>query len=264
MAIYYGVEPEHLLLAAHSVFHQTLQPSELIIVVDGVIDWKLEDIVIQISSIGEVRVLRLSENVGPGAARHAGIQLANSEIVAIMDSDDICVSSRFEKQYKKLTSGEIHIVGAWIREFSDVTADRSTLRVLPETHSALVHYAKRRSPMNNVTIMFYKNSYFTAGGYSSMRSFEDYDLFVRMILSGSQFYNVQEVLVEVRGGSQMFSRRGGLRQIGLESSMLFRFYKCGFYSLKDLLINLCLRTTMRLLPNFIRKGIYTTFLRKDA
>ena len=96
-----------------------------------------------------------------------------------------------------------------------------------------------------------------------MRSFEDYDLFVRMIQSGARFCNVQEVLVEVRGGTEMFRRRGGFGQVGMESSMLYRFYKSGFYSLGDFFFNLCLRTTMRFMPNFIRATIYRSFLRKD-
>lgn len=264
MAVYSAVPPEHFLMAGRSVLLQTLSPAELVVVVDGEVSQAIDAVMSELQLLGEVRIFRLKENVGPGAARHIGILQARYDVVAVMDSDDISLPTRFEKQYNKLHEQGVGIVGAWIKEFTCDSHNSLTLRTVPETHSEIVRYAKSRSPMNNVTIMFKKESYLRAGGYSSMRSFEDYDLFVRMIQSGTRFYNVQEVLVDVRGGSQMFSRRGGLSQVGLESSMLLRFYKSGFYSLNEFLFNLCLRTTMRLLPNFIRKTIYMIFLRKDV
>lgn len=264
MPVYSAVPSDHFLIAGRSVLLQTLPPAELIVVVDGEVSQAINAVMSELQLLGEVRILRLKENVGPGAARHMGILEARSDIVAVMDSDDISLPMRFEKQYNVLIDQGVDILGAWIQEFTCDSDNSTTLRTVPETHPKIVSYAKNRSPMNNVTVMFKKESYLVAGGYSNMRSFEDYDLFVRMIQSGARFYNIQEVLVLVRGGSQMFSRRGGLSQIGLESSMLFRFYKSGFYSLNDFLFNLCLRTTMRLLPNFIRKTIYMSFLRKDV
>jgi len=262
MAVYSAVPPEHFLMAARSVLLQTLPSSELIIVVDGQVSHEIEAVISELQLVGEVRILRLKENVGAGAARHIGILEARSDIVAVMDSDDISLPTRFEKQYNKLVELGVSIVGAWIQEFTSDSNRTLTLRTVPETHSEIIRYAKSRSPMNNVTIMFRKGAYLIAGGYSNARSLEDYDLFVRMIQSGARFYNIQEVLVEVRGGSQMFMRRGGLKLVGMESSMLFRFYRSGFYSLSEFLINLCLRTTMRLLPNFIREIVYISFLRR--
>lgn len=264
MAIYSGVLPEQLLAAARSVFQQTRVPNELIVVVDGPIGDNLEATLLRVQLLGQVRLLRLTTNVGPGAARHAGISASNAEIVAIMDSDDICVATRFEKECNALYARSVDIVGGWIRESSDALGGNSTLRTVPELHSDIIRYAKRRSPMNNVTIMFRKQAYVMAGGYSNMRSFEDYDLIVRMIKSGATFYNIQEVLVEVRAGLDMFSRRGGLRQIALETRILFHFYEMGFYSLYDLIFNFCTRITMRLLPNIIRARAYKLFLRSNA
>jgi glycosyltransferase involved in cell wall biosynthesis len=186
---------------------------------------------------------------------------AASDVVAVMDADDLSVPTRFEKQMALIEVGEADVVGAWIREFEYQPGDMEVIRKVPETHEEVWRYAKRRSPMNNVTAMFRKAKYMEAGGYSTMRSLEDYDLYVRMLLCGAKFRNLQEVLVDVRGGREMYKRRGGLAQIPIESAMLYRMYRWGFFTLGEFLSNLMIRTTMRLLPNSIRRVAYQMALR---
>lgn len=261
MAAYGGTLPEHLLQAGESVFNQSRCPDELLIVLDGKVSDRLLNVIAMLSTIGNVSTLQLKENLGPGAARHEGIVAASYDVVAVMDSDDICLPSRFEKQYCTLLDKSADIVGGWIREFETTPGDSPMVRRVPEEHHEILRFAKRRSPMNNVTIMFRKSAYLAAGGYAKTRSFEDYDLFVRMLLGGFRFYNIQEVLVDVRGGSKMFIRRGGLKQIPMESRMLYRFYRSGFFDEKDFVFNWLVRTTMRLLPNVVRQVAYNSILR---
>jgi len=261
MATYCGDMPDHLLAAGRSIFNQTRSPDELVLVVDGPVDENHERVVEEISKFGTVRILRLDHSVGPGSARHQGIIMATNDVVAVMDADDLCLPTRFEKQLALIEAGVADVVGAWIQEFELLPGDMDIVRKVPESHEELMLYAKRRSPMNNVTAMFRKVKYIEAGGYYRMRSFEDYDLYVRMLLKGCRFRNIPEVLVHVRGGRKMYQRRGGLKQIPSESAMLYRMYRLGFLTSSDFFINWLIRTAMRLLPNNIRQVVYKLVLR---
>jgi glycosyltransferase involved in cell wall biosynthesis len=262
MATYHGADPEQLFAAGQSVFNQTRTPDELVLVFDGPVKQVHEDVLQRLSVLGEVSCLRLEKNVGPGAARHQGILAAKHETVAIMDADDLCVPTRFEIQLIEFEMNKADVVGGWIREFNDVPGDSEIVRRVPQTHADIAQYAKRRSPMNNVTAMFRRSSYVKAGGYAGLRTLEDYDLFVRMLLCGARFTNVPHILVEVRAGHNMFERRGGLGMIPIESRLLYTMYRNGFFNLFEFLSNIVIRSSVRLMPNSARRLLYQAFLRE--
>ncbi|GAB3446338.1 glycosyltransferase [Massilia solisilvae] len=264
MATYRGDDPEQLYAAGESVFKQTRAPDELVIVCDGPVGAGHDQVIQRLSLLGPIHCLRLEHNVGPGAARHHGILAASHDVVAIMDADDICVPDRFERQLVLVEAGQVDVVGGWIREFNERPGDSETVRRVPQSHDEIARYAKRRSPMNNVTAMFRKPSYLQAGGYASMRTMEDYDLYVRMLLGGARFCNLPAVLVEVRAGRNMFERRGGLSMIPIESRLLYQMYRSGFFSLGEFLSNVMIRSVVRLLPNGARRLLYQIFLRDQG
>jgi glycosyltransferase involved in cell wall biosynthesis len=262
MATYRGDDPEQLYAAGQSVFNQTRVPDELVLVFDGPVTAAHEDVLQRLCLLGHVSCLRLEKNGGPGAARHQGILAAKYDTVAIMDADDLCVPTRFETQLIEFEMHKVDVVGGWIREFNNVPGDSETVRRVPQAHADIAQYAKRRSPMNNVTAMFRRASYVKAGGYATLRTLEDYDLFVRMLLCGARFTNVPHILVEVRGGRNMFERRGGLAMIPIESRLLYTMYRNGFFNLPEFLSNVIIRSAVRLMPNSARRLLYQAFLRE--
>lgn len=262
MPTYAADSPLHLLVAGQSVLRQTFPPDELIIVLDGPVKQEAVNLMKSLTQYGTVRIIPCEINMGPGIARHIGIMSAKNEIIALMDADDISLPSRFQLQIEAMISQSVDVVGGWIREFDADGKAEENLRIVPEFNNQILKLAKVRSPMNNVTVMFKRDLYLKSGGFSSMRSFEDYDLYVRMLLVGARFYNLQEVLVQVRSGVDMFRRRGGLKQIPIESGMLLRMYKSGFLSAHELIRNWIMRTAVRLLPNRARRFLYLTILRR--
>lgn len=261
MASYFGDSPEWLLSAGESVFTQTRKPDELVIVLDGEVDLEHHKVLKRLSLLGNVVVMELPKNVGPGLARNRGILASSSEIIAIMDADDICRKDRFESQLAILSAGSCDVVGSWISEFEFFPEDMDELRKVPEKHEEISAFAKRRTPMNNVTAMFFKTAYLRAGGYGDMRANEDYDLYVRMIISGARFHNIQKVLVDVRGGANISSRRGGLAQVPDDTRMFFTMYRNNFIGLFQAIFNIVARIFTRILPNNLRRRFYQMFLR---
>ena len=100
-----------------------------------------------------------------------------------------------------------------------------------------------------------------AGGYKHFPLFEDYYLWVRMLMAGARFYNIQESLLFFRFSPDMFKRRGGWRYAVTEVKLQILFYRIGFIDFFSLIRNICIRLVTRLLPNDFRSLLYKRFIR---
>ena len=261
MAVYQGDSSEHVLDAIDSVLRQTLAPSELLIVVDGPVNKKLDAVLSNASTFDTVRIIKTPRNNGPGASRHLAISEAKFEIIAIMDADDICLSNRFERQLPILESGQADVVGAWVEEFENNLGDLGRVRRVPENHEQIFEYGKWRQPLNHVTAIFRREAYHKAGGYQPIRYVEDYDLIVRMLRIGIRFSNVPEVLVYVRIGKDMLRRRSGIPYLAAELRLFHRMYLSDYLNSFQLFLNLLIRLVSRLLPRRFLSIVYDKWLR---
>jgi len=85
-----------------SVLAQTWKPLE-VIVVDSYSTDRTAAILDRYN--GRIRVIRRPKQ-GPGAARNAGIKVAQGEIISFLDSDDTWVPDKTERQMRLLQAGE--------------------------------------------------------------------------------------------------------------------------------------------------------------
>ena len=83
-----------------------------------------------------------------------------------------------------------------------------------------------------------------------------------MLMKGHKGYNVQENLLYMRAGQDMYKRRGGLGYI----KCIFRFNnhlrKIGFISFGAFLKGIFVRIVVSIIPNGLRKTIYSKAIRK--
>ena len=256
MPIHEGTEINHAKEALQSIENQSVTPNELIIIVDGPIKNLLLKEVFFYKKCSKIdtKIVMYPINKGVGFARDIGIRKAKSDYIALMDSDDISHPDRLEKQLPVIENG-YDVVGAWIAEYDDNLKVLKSTRRVPTSNEAIKKFSRFRSPVNNVTAIIRKNAYLAVGGYKSLRALEDYDLYARMILKGFQFHNIEETLVDVRAGADQSSRRGS-KILKTEIFVLFKLYKTGFFGFFDFILNLVLRSFLRLLPKFFRALIY--------
>jgi len=81
--------------AVDSVLAQSYQPLEVIVVDDGSTD----DTAVLLSGYGErIKVIRRSLNRGVSAARNCGIRRSCGSYVALLDSDDLWLADKIERQ----------------------------------------------------------------------------------------------------------------------------------------------------------------------
>lgn len=266
MSVYGKVDCGELKTAVDSMLAQTLPPSEFVIVKDGPLTPELDRLIDDYceSSPGLFKLCPLPKNCGLGAAYAEGTRYCTCEYIAIMDSDDYSLPERClaEAEYFE-AHPETDIVGSSVFEFIGSLDNVTAYRKMPESHEECVRFAHSRCPAAHPSTMLRKSALLRAGGYRSCPFAEDYDLYVRMIMAGSRFYNFPKPLVYMRVSDGFYGRRGGIGYLKKIAKCKINFYKMGFYSLYDLIKGLAVHTAVCLMPNSLRTWVYNRLLRKN-
>ena len=262
ISLYHKEKPEFLKECLESLKIQTLQATEIIMVFDGVVTTELEKVVMQYTSILPIKIIRLPQNVGLGKALNEGLKHCSYNWIFRMDTDDICLPKRFEKQVEFIKQhSNVVLFSGHIAEFSDDKTIITGYRKVPIGDKNIRKYAILRSPFNHMTVAFRKDIIESVGGYQHHLFLEDYNLWLRVIAQGYEVGNIDEVLLLARVGNGMVARRRGKEYIKGEWQ-LFKLKRR--LKLQNICFNLfifILRVSMRVLPTNILKIVYK-YLRK--
>ncbi len=265
MSVYHKENPEYFLLAVESVIKQSVKPTEVVIVKDGVLTKDLENACEKLLDYYPkcIRFVSLEENVGLGLALQKGVLACKYDLIARMDTDDISKPERFEKQLKVFAENpNLAVCGGFIEEFSSTPQHIDSVRSVPLDKASIYRFAKKRNPFNHMTVMFRKQAVLDAGGYRSFYLLEDYYLWFRMIYCNYDMINIPHILVSVRAGKSMYERRGGFQYFLSEKKLYGIFLKKGYIGFFTYMFVLTVRFACRVLPKHIRSLIYTIYIRK--
>lgn len=264
MCVYGGDNANNFDLALESVYNQTLPPDEVVLVVDGPVPNIIDEVIKKYEEHNGFKIIRLAVNSGHGEARRIGLENCSNELVALMDSDDISVRDRFEKQICVFKNDDsVSIVGGQIKEFIDSTENVVGVRNVPLKDAEIKDYMRKRCPMNQVTVMFKKSDVQSVGGYIDWYCEEDYYLWIRMALAGLKFANIDSNLVYVRVGEKMYQRRGSVKYFASEAKLQKYMLKNGVINFVTYAVNVTERFVLQvLMPNKLRGWVFQKFARK--
>jgi glycosyltransferase involved in cell wall biosynthesis len=259
MSIYYKEQPEYFNRAMLSIWDdQTIRPGEIVLIEDGPLSKELYMVIKswKVKLGNSLIIIHLENNLGLGRALNIGLERCSYDLVARMDTDDICRQDRFEKQLLLFSGGDVDICSSWVGEFYKNEKEIVSCKKLPELHDDIVEFGKKRCPMNHPAVMYRKSTVLEVGGYGEYRFSQDYHLWVRMILNGAKLYNIQECLVNMRVGHSMLNRRGGVNYAINEINLQYKFLGFGLITIFRFILNLLIRIPVRLLPNRLRYFVY--------
>lgn len=258
MSVYKNENPEWMQLSMNSIFNQTVNPSEVVLVVDGPLSPELDSLIERLKSQhAELRIVPFKVNRGLGWALHDGLKHCTYDLVARMDTDDIALPTRFEKQLRVFEEhSDVDVCSAWLEEFEGDPENVVGVRRLPESHEELYEFGKTRNPMSHPVTMFRKYAVLMNGNYQDYPLFEDYFLWARMLQYGCKFYCIQESLLKFRRSPEMIKRRGGLKYALTEFRFQCMLYGIRYITFTQLLKNCAIRFTARIVPNKLRSVIY--------
>ena len=265
MSVYKKDKLEYVKIAINSVLRQSLKPNQFVIMIDGPIEDDLRDMLLNYEKTEKIIELHFrEENKGLGITLNEGLGFCNYSYVARMDADDNCHRDRFEKQIDYLTlHSDIDVIGCNIDEYDEKMQEKISTKFVPENNEQIYEYLKCRNPFNHMSVIYKKESVIEAGNYLDCQFFEDYYLWCRMATKKCKFYNIQESLMDVRGGLDMIKRRGGRNYnacilnfqkkiLDLKIINLWTFYK-----------NITIRILASSLPQKLRFKLYKNKLRGE-
>lgn len=259
LAVYKKDDPILFRMALASVFSNSLQPQEVVVVADGELTVDLLSILGEFSGKHSLRLVQLPRNVGLARALNAGLSTINTKYTIRADADDFNHPDRFELLVTKLREG-FDLVGSAIREVNKAGSEVA-FRSCPLTETEIRQFVRKRSPFNHMTVGFLTAAVVDAGGYPSIYLKEDYALWATLLAKGCRVCNLGDILVDATAGTEMFRRRGGLRYAMAEFDLQRHLVRCGLKSPFSALMDGAMRSMVFLAPNKVRELVYLKFLR---
>lgn len=265
MSLYFKENPEHLRQCLDSLLTQSVKPDEIVIVKDGPLTEELEDTLSEYisESPGLYTIVPLEKNMGLGIALAEGMHHCKNELVARMDTDDVSRSDRFELQLKEFDKDpNLDICGSHIVEFETDINTTVARRSVPLTDAEIKKYQKRRDGLNHVTVMFKKSTVLRAGNYQSCLLMEDTLLWANMFNAGARAINIDDNLVYVRIGKDMYERRGGLSYFKKYKQGRKMVRQTGYIGFWDYYYTLAIQLVVALIPNKLRGWVFKKLLHR--
>lgn len=201
----YNTPLDYLKEAVRSILGQTHQNFEYFIVDDCSENDLFRDALFDDSRI---TIIRLKENSGPSVARNVAIDRAKGKYIAIMDSDDVSLPDRFEKQIAFMENNpDVVACGTWFTFFGDKTHDVKRLIDDNEYYQCCLLFGNNPTLLNP-SVMFRRATLET---YQirfdpRLRKAEDYKVWVQLSQIG-KCTNLHEILFRYRVHNSQTSQK---------------------------------------------------------
>lgn len=186
--------------AVISILTQTFADFEFIIIDDGSTDSTFD--ILKSFNDKRIKLLSKNENQGNYVARNKGMELASGKYICVMDSDDIALPQRIQKQFDFMESNtQYGLCGSFVKiEASD------EIVIAPENYDEIKVWSMSNIMFRHPTV-FIRNEFlkkYKLKYNDTYRYAADYDFLVR----ATHLFpvtNIQEVLLEYRRHADQIS-----------------------------------------------------------
>jgi len=189
--------------AIESVYNSTYKNFEIIVVDDGSTD-NTKQVIEQLKQKFEFSYIH-QQNIGLAGARNTGIEKATGDFLVFLDSDDVVLPKKFQMQLDYFSSNKNQdAVYSYSDCFVEDNLDDRFNIGLPIFEGKVLSNLLFGNFMHVNSLMVRTSKVREVGLFNiNYKELEDWDLWIRMSLKGSEFYCVKEVLslVRVRKGS---------------------------------------------------------------
>ncbi len=212
MTVYNG--ERYIEKSLQSISNQTFKDFEIVIYDDCSTDNTVEIITDFLRHYkGDYYFIFGEKNVGCGEGRSKAIKRSVGKYLAIQDADDISLPDRLERQVNFLEdNNDIFCIGSFVIKIDEEGEDCGEIEYPPENNDEVVKAITEKcmNPILDPTTMFRREDFDEIEGYSldkSIWTVPDFDLWLRALLAGKEFHNIQEPLVRYRTNEEGVTRK---------------------------------------------------------
>ncbi len=178
--------PQFLREAIESVLKQSFRDFELIVVNDDPAGAEVQEIV---SSFRDPRIVYVKNKTNLGSAKslNVGLGKAKGKYIAILDDDDVWLSSeKLKEQVGFLEKYKKHVLVGTNFVAVDAESGREIIKSrIPATDGELRKKFFKNNPFAHSSVMFRKETAVSVGGYDeSLLRGKDYDLWLKLAKKG--------------------------------------------------------------------------------
>ncbi len=185
--------------AIGSVQAQSLTDWELVVIDDGSVDGTADVARSCAGGDPRVRVVRLPDGAGRGAARNVGLGYARGQLVAVCDADDRSRPDRFALQVAALQQDpQVAVVGGQVANFGDWGGPSQVYHYPLDAEQVAARLRRGQNPIPHQASMIRRRLLDEVGGYATdcVRA-QDLELFLRLAPLCSAV-NLPEVVLDYR------------------------------------------------------------------
>lgn len=211
-SVYKNDNPQYLKLSLDSILNQTSRNFTVFLGIDGEISTDLWSIINNVQD-DRLQVIANKKNKGLASILNELLEKCRKggyEFIARMDSDDIAVNNRFEKQVAFLCKHEnIDVVEGAINEIDSNGRDRGKITRYPCSVEACRAFFAKRNPVAHPAVMF-RRSFFEKTEWHYPTDFvrnEDTRLWHEGYKHGCKIANIPDVVLNFRMTDDMFKKR---------------------------------------------------------
>lgn len=266
MTVYGKDNPQYFKHALLSMIKQSKTPDEIVLVKDGPVPRGIQDIIDETDKKypNIIVQVQLPQNLGLGLALNEGIKKCKNELIARMDSDDISMPTRCEKQMGEFEKNpELDIVGCQADEFIGNCNNIIGCRSVPLSNKGIYTFARKRDPFNHPTVMYRKSKVEEVGCYSDLRKNQDTDLWIKMLLNNAICKNLPDHVFRFRFDENTYQRRKSWINTIILIKIRYESWKKGFNSFFEFLEISIAQIIMFVIPIRLQRFIYKKFFRKN-
>lgn len=195
---------KYIASALESVLAQRLPPNEIVVVNDGSTD-DGPGIVEEMAARHPIRLLHQS-NSGQSSARNYGVAQTTSELIALLDQDDIWYADHLEQLVRPFMRSTERDLG-WV--YGDLDEIDATGRLIARR---CLRFGRTKNPKRDIfdclatdmlvlpsATLMARRAFDAVGGFDeALSGYEDDDLFRRMFLAGFENYFIPRSLSQWR------------------------------------------------------------------
>ena len=192
--------------ALDSVFAQSRVADEVIVVNDASPETREVEAVL--AAYPSVKYVVNSKNLGLASTRNVGVQAASGNIISFLDADDELHPQKIELQLSLYRAGSA--VSCNTTRIGDERGIDHAARYPSEVkYSTLADSSTlvRRNTLTGASLMLSRELFLSLGGYDgTLRSCEDFDLWLRLLDTGVPVFNIDLPLYLYRINENGLSR----------------------------------------------------------